>query len=66
MEHVCSFDDCDELADYALTARRQDGQVWRRAVCLVHVARGMKSKSLQEFRGQTVPKPRVTQRALTE
>src|SRR4051794_29217274 len=51
--HMCVFDDCEATADYALTARWPDGQVWRRDVCLVHVARGIAS-----------PKPVSTEVAL--
>jgi hypothetical protein len=63
IEHVCVFDDCEEVADYALTARWNDGQVWRREVCLVQMARGI--KSLQDFRGVEAGEPIITQRTLT-
>jgi len=49
---------------YALTARWADGQVWRRDVCLVHMARGI--KSLQDFRPAEAGEPTITQFALTE
>jgi hypothetical protein len=64
IEHVCAFDDCEETADYRLIARWPDGQVWAREVCLVRMARGI--KSLQDFRGPASPKPTITQRALEE
>jgi hypothetical protein len=54
----CIFDDCREDADGSLQARWPDGQVWRREVCLVHVARGI--RSLQEFRGPDAGEPIIT------
>ena len=59
---ACIFDDCDELANYALTARWQDGQVRRREVCLVHRARGV--QSLQAFRDDEAGEPTISQIAL--
>jgi hypothetical protein len=64
IEHICIFDDCEEVADYALTARWSDGQVWRREVCLVHMPRGI--ESLQKFRGPAAGEPIITQVALSE
>jgi hypothetical protein len=63
-QHQCVFDDCEAAADYALTARWPDGQLWRREVCLVHVSRGI--LSLQEFRGVEAGEPFITQVALRD
>jgi hypothetical protein len=59
---TCVFDDCDEPAVDALTARWQDGYVWTRNVCLVHTPRGV--DSLQHFREPEDGEPIVTQVAL--
>jgi len=56
------FDDCNEPADYALTAHWSYGQVWKRNVCLVHMVRGI--ESLQKFRGPEAGEPTITQLAL--
>jgi len=58
MEYVCIFDDCDEVAKYALTARWPDGQEWRREVCLTHVTRGI--HSLLDFREPEIGKPSLS------
>jgi hypothetical protein len=58
IEHRCIFNDCREDVDGSLQARWPDGQSCRREVCLVHIARGV--RSLQEFRGHDAGEPIIT------
>jgi hypothetical protein len=58
IEQQCIFGDCLQEAEYGLQARWADGQVSRREVCQVHVARG--TKSLREFRGPYAGEPIIT------
>jgi hypothetical protein len=55
---VCAFEDCDKPADYTLTARWPDHQVWSRDVCSTHLVRGI--ESLVTLRDVADGKPTMT------
>jgi hypothetical protein len=54
----CTFAECDRPSVCRLTACWQDGLIWHRNVCRLHLARGI--RSLEKLRGLESSKPTIT------